>query len=278
MPGLASPSNRSRRTFLAAGATGVAALALAGCEVTPAPRQRAGPGPSPSGTGSGRGHASGRLSARPGAPTAPDPATGLQPLGLADERDALLYVPGHVDPGTPAPMVVLLHGAGGTADGGLAPLLHLADEFGVVLLAPPSRGRTWDAILDRYGADVAFVDQALEATFARQAVDTDHLAVGGFSDGASYALSIGLVNGDLFGHVMAFSPGFVVPGPTSGVARVFVSHGTADDVLPIGATSHRIVPRLEDDGYEVRYREFEGGHVVPPEIAREALDWFLGRG
>jgi hypothetical protein len=24
----------------------------------------------------------------------------------------------------------------------------------------------------------------------------------------------------------------------------------------------------------VRYREFEGGHVVPPEIGREAVDWF----
>jgi predicted esterase len=34
------------------------------------------------------------------------------------------------------------------------------------------------------------------------------LAVSGFSDGASYALSIGPANGDLFTHVMAFSPGF----------------------------------------------------------------------
>jgi hypothetical protein len=26
----------------------------------------------------------------------------------------------------------------------------------------------------------------------------------------------------------------------------------------------------------VRYREFEGPHTVPPDIAREAVDWFLG--
>jgi predicted esterase len=31
----------------------------------------------------------------------------------------------------------------------------------------------------------------------------------GFSDGASYALSLGLANGDLFTHVLGFSPGFM---------------------------------------------------------------------
>jgi predicted esterase len=53
---------------------------------------------------------------------------------------------------------------------------------------------------------------------------------------------------------------------------VSVSHGTGDDVLPIDRTSRRIVPVLRDDGYEVDYREFDGGHVVPPEVAREAAD------
>lgn len=42
------------------------------------------------------------------------------------------------------------------------------------------------------------------------AIDPAHVAIGGFSDGASCALSLGLVNGDLFTHVMAFSPGLVV--------------------------------------------------------------------
>jgi predicted esterase len=43
-----------------------------------------------------------------------------------------------------------------------------------------------------YGPDVEFIDRALEQTFDRLAVDTKKLAVEGFSDGASYALSIGL--------------------------------------------------------------------------------------
>jgi phospholipase/carboxylesterase len=28
---------------------------------------------------------------------------------------------------------------------------------------------------------------------------------------------------------------------------------------------------VRDAGYDVRYREFDGGHAVPPAIAREAL-------
>jgi predicted esterase len=45
--------------------------------------------------------------------------------------------------------------------------------------------------------------------------------------------------------------------------------------LPIDRCSRAIVPQLERAGYEVRYREFDSGHVVGPEIAREAVGWFI---
>jgi predicted esterase len=35
------------------------------------------------------------------------------------------------------------------------------------------------------------------------------------------------------------------------------------------------VPVLRRAGYEVRYDEFSGGHVVPPEIAVAATRWLL---
>jgi phospholipase/carboxylesterase len=105
-------------------------------------------------------------------------------------------------------------------------------------------------------------------------VDAGRLAVTGFSDGASYALSLGLTNGDLFTHVVAFSPGFMALATRRGKPPVFVSHGTRDGVLPIGVTSRRVVPELESGGYEVRYREFAGPHTVPEAVAREALGWF----
>jgi phospholipase/carboxylesterase len=45
--------------------------------------------------------------------------------------------------------------------------------------------------------------------------------------------------------------------------------------LPVDPTSRRIVPELERNGVQVRYREFVGGHSIPPEIAREAVQWFV---
>jgi phospholipase/carboxylesterase len=44
--------------------------------------------------------------------------------------------------------------------------------------------------------------------------------------------------------------------------------------LPIDQCSRRIVPKVRRAGYDVRYREFDGGHTVPPEMVQEALGWF----
>ena len=194
-------------------------------------------------------------------------------LGAA--RESYLYVPVGYRTERSAPLVLLLHGAGGHARQGLDLLRNLADATGIILLAPASTERTWDLLVGRrYGPDATMIDRALEQTFTRYAIDPARLAIGGFSDGASYALSLGITNGDLFTHLLAFSPGFVAPAGRRGYPRVFVSHGTRDGVLPIERCSRKIVPQLMRADYEVRYREFDGGHTIPPEIALEAVSWF----
>jgi phospholipase/carboxylesterase len=155
-------------------------------------------------------------------------------------------------------------------------LADLADDAGLVLVAISSRRATWDVLVDDYGVDVDHAARALRAASEKVHVDPGRLAIGGFSDGASYALSLGLTNGDVFGHVLALSPGFAAPAEAVGRPRCFVSHGTRDAVLPIDRCSRRIVPRLRSGGYDVTYREFDGGHEVPPAVAREAVDWFTG--
>lgn len=220
-------------------------------------------------------YALGRLPARP-KPSEGTGPTGSQRLGLGGSRDGLLYAPANYSAEKPAPLFVLLHGAGGKAERIVSMMRPLADQLGMLLLAPDSRRQTWDVITDRFGPDVGFLDRALDQTFSRYAVNPQRLAVGGFSDGASYGLSLGTVNGDLFSHIIAFSPGFVVGSRQEGKPRIFISHGSRDNILPINDCSRKIVPRLQRAGYDVRYREFDGPHTVPPEIAREAMDWFLG--
>ena len=221
----------------------------------------------------------GRLRARPAQEmVATVGPVGLQSIGAGVTRgDYLLHVPETYQTASPAPLMLWLHGAGGRARAFLSSELQgQADAAGMLLLVPTSKEYTWDVVVGRgrYGPDVAVIDRVLESTFNRYAVDPARVAVGGFSDGASYALSLGITNGDLFTHVLAFSPGFMVPAGRSGTPRVFVSHGTRDEVLPIDRCSRRIVPQLERAGYDIRYREFEGGHVVPPDVAREAIGWF----
>ncbi len=225
--------------------------------------------------GEGREPNDGRLHARPkaGATTS---ATKLERLGLTSNRDAILTVPGKGN-GDPWPLLVLFHGATGSPEGILQRLGGAATAAGIVVLAPGSRGTTWDAIEGSFGPDVAFLDRALERTFEKVSVDPDRVAAGGFSDGATYALSLGLINGDLFRRIAAFSPGFVVPGALNGTPRVFISHGVNDDILPIERCSRRIVPALQKRGYAVTYREFGGRHDVPTDVAREGMAWVAAR-
>jgi phospholipase/carboxylesterase len=218
-----------------------------------------------------------RLSARPS--DAPSPKSAMPPgvhrLMLREERDALLYIPESARR-EKAPLIVSLHGATRDADRGIELLQSLADEHGFLLLAPASVGQTWDVIQNTsFGADVAFINRSLARTFELRKIDPARIGMAGFSDGASYSLSLGLFNGDMFSAVFGFSPGFVVPGDWIGRPPVFISHGTIDPVLPIDVCSRRIVPRLKTEGYRVTYREFEGKHTLPPEVAAEAMQWFM---
>lgn len=213
----------------------------------------------------------GRLSARPAPPIAPPLPAGLQhPLGEGEGRPVLL-VPEDL-PKAGIPLIVMCHGAGSNPARALERLGEEPGRRGCLVLATKSRESTWDILRGGYGFDVAVLDYALTAVFRRFAVDVGRVAVAGFSDGASYALSLGVANGDLFPHAMGFSPGFVVPGPRRGRPAIFVSHGREDSVLPIDRCGRTVVAMLRAEGYAVRYLEFEGGHILPPEMITAALD------
>lgn len=219
-----------------------------------------------------------RLRARPGTPTKAA-KKGRQELGLARGKDGLLLMPKGYKPDKPVPLIVLLHGAGGRGER-YDDLARQAAGEGIATLVPDSRGQTWDFILGNfvpkaYGPDVEFLDRALEHTFERVAVDRQRICLAGFSDGASYALSVGLANGDLFTHVIAFSPGFMQPPERVGKPRAFVSHGTHDRVLSVSQSRDQIVPKLKEWGHEVLYKQFDGGHTVEPSLSLEAFRWMI---
>jgi len=208
-------------------------------------------------------------------PASDQSGPGRYALKLGDDRDGFVYVPRDYTAGTPTPLLVMLHGAGNTSLS-VQYALPLADEFKVLILAPDSRDeRTWDGVLRSWGPDVDFLSAAVGQTLSRYSIDKTKVGVGGFSDGASYALSFGITFGDQFSRIISMSPGVMQPMAARGKPRIFISHGTSDPIMPIDDTSRKFVPKLKSLGYDVTYREYEGRHAPSPPVVREAFEWFV---
>jgi phospholipase/carboxylesterase len=219
------------------------------------------------------------LVARP-FPPKEKPATGLQSLGLSTgPRDGFIYIPPTYDASRPSPLLVLLHGAGQSAkEFTRGPLSEIFDKDRIVVVIPDSRMPTWDMIYGgEYGPDVRFLDRALTLAFTKVRIDPKRIALGGFSDGATYALSLGITNANFFSSVLAFSPGFVKPAVKTGKPRIFIGHGTQDEILPIDMTSREIVAALREKNYPVKYEEFEGNHTMTRAEVEHAIDWMMER-
>ncbi|MGH7636382.1 MAG: alpha/beta hydrolase [Gemmatimonadaceae bacterium] len=214
------------------------------------------------------------ITAQPGTPTQ-SIAEGYTTLGLATPRDGFIYIPTSYDPAEPARLLVLLHGAGGDRTQWLTPEIEsFAELDAVVILAIESRYETWDvAFLGRYDPDVAFLNDALEWTFERVNVDRNLIAIGGFSDGGSEALGIGIANAGLFRKIIAFTPSIYLVPFGRGTPDVFLSHGTQDEIVAFGHSSDRVVPILRNNGMDVNFFIFDGGHVMPAYVQTAAFEW-----
>jgi phospholipase/carboxylesterase len=205
---------------------------------------------------------------------------GLQKLS---GRNGLFYVPiGHAEP---LPLLILLHKSGGSPKewfAGGESFAPYAETGHFIILAPESPGPSWGTGPKSWGYDYVAINRALEEAFARCAIDRNRLAIGGFSDGASYALSLGLANGDAFGYIVAFSPGFIVKAHARGrmgrnnevqIPLVYIAHGTADNVLPIASTSRIFASSLRKNGYKVEFQEFSGSHHLSRQVVDQAMTW-----
>ena len=217
----------------------------------------------------------GKLAFTIAVPTQPALPQGRNPLGIADERDTLLYVPSSLKAAEPVPLLVMFHGAHGWGDKEVEQLEQLAEQYGLLLMVPYSQFQTWDLAMGGNGPDLARLEQALAKAADHFQIDAEHLGFGGFSDGGSYALSIGLTNGQVVSHVIALSPGFMSLYAPEGAPAILIAHGAQDDHLPAQAHGGKIASKLKNDHYAVTYQEFEGGHVIDSHILEQAVQFFL---
>jgi predicted esterase len=215
---------------------------------------------------------------------------GLFPL----PDDAVAYVPKSAGPNPP--LLVLLHGAGHRQAEMVQHFEPEADKRGIVLLAPDSRGVTWDKVLDAeaplsvdspisnaqshsFGRtpDANRVEKAITDLARILPVDRARTVLAGFSDGATFALAMGMSRDHAFAAVIAWSPGIAIrtENPARG-RRVFVSHGRQDPILKFEVTCGEIVPLLKSEGAEVTFVPFDGGHDAPVWLKDTFLDAVFG--
>ena len=223
------------------------------------------------------------LATRPplSAPATPEKRSGV--LTLAG--GAFAYLPKGLT-GAPAPLLIAFYGAGGQASDVLESFRADADRDGFVLLIPTAKGATWDMIVDlqsrigiemkvtpRYGRDLKALDRALADVFARVAIDPARIGMMGFSNGATYALSVGTANPQLVSTVIAFSPGPAFLGKSGPTQRIFISHGEQDQALPYSYT-RGVVARIRVRNIPLMFESFKGGHTVPRDIRAKGLAFF----
>ena len=109
-------------------------------------------------------------------------------------------------------------------------------------------------------------------------VEEGRVVIGGFSQGGMMALRHGLRHPDRFPGIVALSsrlppqdrPGGA--GDTARRQRVFIAHGTFDDVIHVqeGRSAHDALSR---SGYPAEYHEYEMAHQIIPEVMADLSAW-----
>lgn len=231
-------------------------------------------------------------------PKRPEPVdevpTGMVWIERGTQR-AALFTPDEIDPARRYPLLAVFHGAGRREELLMKAYRDEAERRQALFLVPRSFHPTWDLITAAtQGAaaaagggspsprpDLDFLEYAYDLIFRRYPVDTERLGLVGYSDGASYALSVGLSNPHLFRAVMGWAAGFVAienEAAAPGVPRpaVLVEYGTHDELFPFEQVAVPMREQLEKFGCAVTFRVDEGGRHWPSGAFQdEALDWFF---
>jgi predicted esterase len=210
----------------------------------------------------------------------PAPPNGIAQIGNGTTHAFLLTPPALV-PDRAYPLITVLHGAGRQDEMLCQAYRAEAAARDALFLVPRSTNTTWDLLVGGAPDDLEFLARLHVEIYRRIRVDPARQALIGYSDGASYALAVGLSNPLTFAAVMGWAAGFVAIdesaiAPDDPRPRILLEHGTHDTVFPFEVVCRPNVALLRGLGYEVELRVDEGGvHWPSPGFQPAALDWFF---
>jgi phospholipase/carboxylesterase len=218
-----------------------------------------------------------RLESAPGA----EHSVGLHRSGDVGDPDGrggfCLYVPESYD-GEPLPLVVALHGGYGRGRDFLWSWLREARGRRFLLMAPTSQGTTWS--LQAPPVDGRRLASMVEYACESWSVDRDRILLTGLSDGATFALLVGLSPDSPYTALAPVSgvlhPAVHANGSLQRAAgrRVHLVHGALDWMFPV-ALARMARETLESAGCDLTYCEVPDlSHAYPREENDHILSWF----
>jgi phospholipase/carboxylesterase len=210
-------------------------------------------------------------------------ARALERFKVTAERGrVLVFPPAKRDRRRPAPLIVALHGTGGTASDFAPVWRQVASDLGAVLavpegLNPAGGGFDWGVV--EQGSHLVL--RAIEKARAEASIDDSKIILAGFSNGASQAFIQGLQDPERFAGILSVS-GFyderVAPVPSGRrLPRFAILNGENDEEA---GNNRRGAAALRAAGGQVKLEIYPGlGHAFPPRRDRElkaALAFLLG--
>lgn len=214
-----------------------------------------------------------------------EPRDEPSPLGFVrlehGRGSAVLLTPEEIDPDAPLPLVTVFHGAGRQDEMLVKAYRDEPARRNALFLIPRSVDPTWDLITGRGQEDLEFLEYAWDLIYRRYPVDPRRQVLMGYSDGASYALSMALSNPGFFDAALCWAAGFVVVdrsaiGSPARKARLYLEYGTHDELFPFEQIALPMRDNLRAAGYELEFSVDEGGRHWPSgSFQPEALAWYF---
>jgi predicted esterase len=214
-----------------------------------------------------------------------EPPTGFVQLEQG-ESSAILLTPDEIDPERRYPLFTVLHGAGRQDEALAKGFRNEPNHRQAFFLIPRSVLPTWDLISSEQRPDLDFLEYAYDLIYRRYPIDALQQSLIGYSDGASYALSVGLCNATMFHSLIVWAAGFLVLDPPTAeqfkVAipeprpRIYLEYGTHDPLFDFQTVALPMRDQLLGAGFDVTFSVDEGGRHWPSgSFPTEALDWYF---